>query len=402
MASFKEAGCSCGVTQMIVTLKTFLCNTFKITIDESQTVLDLKDKIEETQGSSFPSSALKLVYLGKILNNESPISNYKIQENQFIVVMVSKTKPKPSEVANKEASGAQAVSPSDQSSSQASGTVRDAVNPQTTGSSATTTVLSREIRSLVRNTEAISGASTNQSANVNSEAGNEASGSILSDANTTMLPVDNESERVVEELVSMGFGRDRAIQALHVNFNNPNRAAEYLVQQQSSQESSASLSQLPLSQIGFIESDYLPNQGEGPQNTGREDLLAAFHTPELSSMLQQVRENPSRLPVLMATIQETHPSLFSLIQDNHQAFIQLYESSLTNQSGASTHDGSSTVRQSGIPNHHHITITPKEKEAVERLKALGFPEVMVIQAFFACGKDEHLAADFLFSEIDDR
>jgi len=392
---------------MIVTLKTFLCKTFKIVIDESQTVLDLKDKIEETQGSSFPASALKLVYSGKVLNNDSPISEYKIRENQFIVVMVSKTRSKSSEVSNRGTSGAREIAPTDLTSLQASGTVRETTSPQTTGNSATattgsaTTVLPREIRSLVRNnTEAISSALSNQSASVNSEAGNEASGSILSDTNTTMLPVDNESERVVEELVSMGFGRDQAIQALHVNFNNPNRAAEYLVQQQSSQEPNVGLSQIPHSQIGSIESNSLPiYQGERSQNTGREDLIAAFHTPELILMLQHVRENPNHLPVFMATIQETHPNLFSLIRDNHQAFIQLYEASPMHQSGVSNREGSSsTFRQSGTPNHHHITITPEEKEAIERLKALGFSEVMVLQAFLACDKDEHQAADFLFSE----
>ena len=32
-------------------------------------------------------------YTGKILSNESPISDYKIQENNFMVVMVTKAKP---------------------------------------------------------------------------------------------------------------------------------------------------------------------------------------------------------------------------------------------------------------------------------------------------------------------
>ena len=32
-------------------------------------------------------------YAGKVLSNDAPISEYKVQENNFMVVMVSKTKP---------------------------------------------------------------------------------------------------------------------------------------------------------------------------------------------------------------------------------------------------------------------------------------------------------------------
>ena len=51
----------------------------------------LKEKIETERGKdNFPVSGQKLIYAGKILQDDTPIKDYKIDEKNFVVVMVSK------------------------------------------------------------------------------------------------------------------------------------------------------------------------------------------------------------------------------------------------------------------------------------------------------------------------
>lgn len=53
----------------------------------------MKAKIEAEKGKEYVACNQKLIYAGKILEDEQLLSNYQIDEKKFVVVMVSKPQP---------------------------------------------------------------------------------------------------------------------------------------------------------------------------------------------------------------------------------------------------------------------------------------------------------------------
>lgn len=108
-------------------------------------------------------------------------------------------------------------------------------------------------------------------------------------------------------------------------------------------------------------------------------------------MRSQVQSNPGSLPMLLQGIGETNPDLLNLINQNQEQFISL----LNEQGDEGVAQSGGAGGASGAP--FQIQVTTSEKEAIDRIVAMGFPEADVIQAFFACEKNEQLAIDLLLS-----
>lgn len=64
--------------------------------------------------------------------------------------------------------------------------------------------------------------------------------------------------------------------------------------------------------------------------------------------------------------------------------------------GAGAGAGAGAGGQGGANPPGTIRVTQEEMEAITRLTSLGFPKHKAAEAYFACDKNEELAANFLF------
>jgi UV excision repair protein RAD23 len=137
------------------------------------------------------------------------------------------------------------------------------------------------------------------------------------------------------------------------------------------------------------------DEGDGPL-----DFLRT--NPEFNAMKLAVQQNPQVLGRIMEVLYQTNPQLVQLISQNQEEFSRLLEepvdqeslarSQLAQRMGAGAGAGAGAGGE-GAPGT--IQVTAEEKAAIERLEALGFPRQKVIEAYFACDKNEEMAANYL-------
>ncbi|RXM92530.1 UV excision repair protein RAD23-like B [Acipenser ruthenus] len=104
--------------------------------------------------------------------------------------------------------------------------------------------------------------------------------------------------------------------------------------------------------------------------------------PQFQQMRQIIQQNPSLLPALLQQIGRENPQLLQQISSHQEQFIQMLNEPAQEAAG----QGGGLAEAGGGPMNYI------------QLKALGFPEGLVIQAYFACEKNENLAANFLLQQ----
>ncbi|XP_030291799.1 UV excision repair protein RAD23 homolog B isoform X2 [Sparus aurata] len=373
---------------MQITLKTLQQMTFKIDIDEEETVKTLKEKIEQEKGKdNFSVSGLKLIYAGKILNDDTALKEYKINEKNFVVVMVTKAKTasQPSPTSSAPSTTAPAAptassSSSETSTERASTDDKPEESPSSTAEPATTPVGSE--------------ASTNTN---------------LIDEAVSTLVTGQSYDAMVNEMMLMGYEREQVVAALRASFNNPDRAVEYLLtgipgrDATGSDAAASPVSGAPAPAAPTSGSSAPANTGSSPSAGGVNPLSFLRNQPQFQMMRQLIQQNASLLPALLQEIGRENPELLQEISSHQEQFIQMLnepnpEAVPAGGGGGAGGAGGQAGDAAGGSHMSYIQVTPQEKEAIERLKALGFPEGLVIQAYFACEKNENLAANFLLQQ----
>lgn len=321
---------------MLVTLKTLQQQSFQIEIDPEETVKALKLKIEVEKGKDYAADYQRLIYAGKILLDDNKLSTYNIDEKKFIVIMV--TKPKTSETPASSTSAPEAG----ESASTESGDNKNK-NP------------AEEIPKPPAATEPERAAEPQLAVN------------------------EPDFESTVQSIMDMGYNRQQVEQALRASFNNRERAVEYL--------------------ITGIPEELLQEQ-EAEEGSDDDPLAFLRDQPQFQQMRAVIQQNPNLLNAVLQQIGQTNPALLQAISQHQQAFVRMLNEPINAPASGGAAAEDNVVEEPGQPQQpsNVIQVSTQDKEAIERLKALGFPEHMVIQAYFACEKNENLAANFLLSQ----
>ncbi|KAF0878199.1 RD23B protein, partial [Crocuta crocuta] len=238
-----------------------------------------------------------------------------------------------------------------------------------------------------------------------STSGDSSRSNLFEDA-TSALVTGQSYENMVTEIMSMGYEREQVIAALRASFNNPDRAVEYLLMGiPGDRESQAVVDTPPAVSTGAPQSSVAAAAATTTASTttaspGGHPLEFLRNQPQFQQMRQIIQQNPSLLPALLQQIGRENPQLLQQISQHQEHFIQMLNEPVQEAGGqgGGGGGGSGGIAEAGSGHMNYIQVTPQEKEAIERLKALGFPEGLVIQAYFACEKNENLAANFLLQQ----
>ncbi|XP_026179108.1 RAD23 homolog A, nucleotide excision repair protein b isoform X3 [Mastacembelus armatus] len=373
---------------LTITLKTLQQQTFKVEIDPELTVKSLKEKIEADRGKdTFPAVGQKLIYAGKILNDDIPLKEYKIDEKNFVVVMV--TKPKPAQKTPK------ATSPTPQTDTasalpSASAPATPCVPAQASSTPAHTasaptpapqSVLPSDSPPSV-SVSALS-ASVETTASLDSNIAPDSVPAVASDATLASDP----APETVQTALATAESPTPASQPEEKTREDPENQppASSLADELGLLEEAASIL------AGPVSGSQSPSPGAGSVSTAN-PLEFLRNQPQFQQMRQIIQQNPALLPALLQQLGRDNPQLLQQITQHQERFVQMLNEPRGGDIGG---EGA----ESQPPTHtNYIQVTPQEKEAIERLKALGFPEGLVIQAYFACEKNENLAANFLLQQ----
>ncbi|KAI0295827.1 hypothetical protein B0F90DRAFT_1637252 [Multifurca ochricompacta] len=365
---------------MKITVKTLQQKVFHVEVEPDDTISILKKKIEDQQGHAIESQ--KIIYSGKVLSDDKTIQSCEIKEKDFLVLMVSKV--------------CRAPPPHTEESASKNPAPAAAPETQTTASPTPASPTPAAVQTVAPAPGPALGASF-------------LSGEAL--------------QTTIANMVEMGYDREQIMRAMRASYNNPDRAVEYLLtgipshleaELNAPAQRTANLPvNLPASAPTVTAA---PPQAPAPQNlfqlalaqqqqqqhphqpssvapgvggAGVPSVDALRSDPRFNAIRDLVSQNPALLQPMIQQLAQANPQLAPALAANPELIFDLLNEGLA---GVNDGDDGEPIP----PGAHVVNVTPEERAAIERLEALGFPRQAVIEAYFACGKNEELAANFLF------
>ncbi|KAI8621950.1 XPC-binding domain-containing protein [Chytriomyces sp. MP71] len=245
-------------------------------------------------------------------------------------------------------------------------------------------------------------------------------------------------QAAVQNLIEMGFPAEQVARAMKAAYNNPDRAAEYLMtgipdnieaMAPAAPRGSASAAPAPAGSVASApataaaapassEGGYMnlfeagaaaaaasrPGTAAGatgaaaggvPSAADLEAMTQLRNSAQFQQFRQLIAAQPQLLQPMLQQLGQSQPELLRVIQANPDAFLQM----LIGGEGGDAMDFGDDDEEGGAGGAlppGTIQITPEENAAIERLTALGFDRNLAAQAYFACDKNEELAANYLF------
>ncbi|CAL5367363.1 unnamed protein product [Camellia sinensis] len=374
---------------MKIFVKTLKGTHFEIEVNLQHTVADVKKNIETAQGSDvYPAAQQMLIHQGKVLKDSTTLEENKVAENSFVVIMLSK---------NKASGGASTASSAPSTQAQPASFSAPPAQPLTAPQAPASTVGIPQ--SAPESTPAP--APTSSESDVYSEA-------------TSNLVAGSNLEGIIQQILDMGGGswdRDMVVRALRAAFNNPERAVEYLysgipqqaevppvVQAPANGQAVNPPAQAPQPAVPSsgpnanpldLFPQGLPNVGSNA-SAGTLDFLR--NSQQFQALRAMVQANPQILQPMLQELGKQNPQLMRLIQEHQADFLHLINQPVEGGEGNVLEQLAGAMPQA-------VTVTPEEHEAIERLEAMGFDRAIVLEVFFACNKNEELAANYLLDHM---
>lgn len=301
-------------------------------------------------------SQLKLVYSGKVLQDDKTMESLKVKEGDSIIFMILKAKK---ELLAPAAPAAPAAAISDAASA-----VSSVPNTQEPGSA---------------------------------------------------FAQGDEREATITNIMEMGYERPQVEAALRAAFNNPHRAVEYLLTGipesfQSSVAPPTAVAEPDSHDDTNDDSNHGENlfeQAAAAHQGGNDDASAPSGLSELGddaqmNLLRNMLEtSPEMLQQFIEQMSESNPQIAALIQQDPEGFMRTFMGRAGDEAGFEVDDGEGEGAHGDEPGTVRISLTEQDENAINRLCELGFDRDMAVQVYLACDKNEEVAADILFRDIQD-